>query len=163
MGGRADADSVEDFAQEAALRVLSQLQQFRGDSRFTTWAMAIAVRVAFDEMRRKRWRNVSLDELLEGGASVPSTPAHDSPERKTGRQQALNILRQTMNEKLTDKQRMALAGELKGMPQTELAARLGTTRNALYKLTHDARKRLKTALLDAGLTAESVRWTLGSS
>lgn len=60
LDGRAGADDgfIEDMAQEGVLKVLGGLATFRGDSRFTTWAVTVAVRVAFTELRRARWRGV---------------------------------------------------------------------------------------------------------
>jgi DNA-directed RNA polymerase specialized sigma24 family protein len=58
---------------------------------------------------------------------------------------------------LTDRQRQALVAELRGMPQAEIAAQMGLTRNALYKLTHDARQNLKRGLEAAGIDGDEVR------
>src|SRR5512138_3761011 len=74
-------DVVQDFAQESVLRVLANLDSFRGESRFLTWATKVAVRLAFSELRRKRWQDVSLDKLLgedqglEESSSVLADPA----------------------------------------------------------------------------------------
>src|SRR5215211_2499723 len=57
--------SVEDFVQEALLRILDNLDSFRGESRFTVWAQKICVRTAFAEMRRSSWRDVSLERSEE--------------------------------------------------------------------------------------------------
>jgi RNA polymerase sigma-70 factor, ECF subfamily len=66
---RRGADALaEDIAQEAVLKVLDNLDTFRGESRFLTWAQKIAVRLAISEMRRKRWSNVSLDDVISGGS-----------------------------------------------------------------------------------------------
>jgi RNA polymerase sigma-70 factor (ECF subfamily) len=62
---------------------------------------------------------------------------------------------------LTDRQRQALVAELRGMPQAEIAAQMGLTRNALYKLTHDARQKLKRGLEAAGIGEDEVRQTFG--
>jgi RNA polymerase sigma-70 factor (ECF subfamily) len=61
-GGIDDA-LLEDFAQDALLKIMDSLESFRGESRFTTWAQKIAVRVAYTELRRHRWRDVSLEDL----------------------------------------------------------------------------------------------------
>src|SRR6266849_7693689 len=66
---------AEDFAQDATLRVLSNLDSFRGDSRFTTWATKVAVRVAISEMRRARYKDFSLDALTDSGDLKPSATA----------------------------------------------------------------------------------------
>ena len=72
LNGRSDVSAahLEDFAQESLLRVLDRLDQFQGRSQFTTWAQAIALNVAFTELRRKRWRDVSLDALLADSDAV---------------------------------------------------------------------------------------------
>src|SRR5262249_38272344 len=59
-------DLLEDVAQDALVRILDRLPQFEGRSRFTTWAMSVAIRVAMSELRRRRWKDVSLDEAIAG-------------------------------------------------------------------------------------------------
>lgn len=65
LAGWSDVDQtiLGDLAQEALLKILANLDSFRGKSRFTTWAQKIAVRIAFTELRRHRWRDVSLDRI----------------------------------------------------------------------------------------------------
>jgi RNA polymerase sigma-70 factor (ECF subfamily) len=152
---------VDDFAQDAAVRILKDLHQFRGESQFATWALSIAMRVAFDELRRKRWKDVSLESLLDAGdAHHPSTLHH--PDAHLDRQKIFGLLHHAIQTRLTSKQREALLAEFKEMPQSEIARHLGLTRNAVYKLTHDARKSLLRGLLDAGITVETVRWALST-
>lgn len=55
---------AEDFAQEALVKILDKLDTFRGESKLTTWAQKIAVRTALTELRRKRWENVSLQDVV---------------------------------------------------------------------------------------------------
>jgi RNA polymerase sigma-70 factor (ECF subfamily) len=143
--GREFAALAEDFAQEALLLVLKHLDTFRGQSRFTSWAHKIAVRVALTELRRRHWQDVSLDSLMQSGpAQMFSNLAAQRPVAQAERSGAMEMLRRMMAEELTEKQRMALAAvALHGMPLEEAARRLGTNRNALYKLLHDARVRLK--------------------
>jgi len=159
LTGRAAADDgfIEDMTQEGVVKVLGGLTTFRGDSRFTTWAITIAVRVAFTELRRARWRDVSLDRLVEDApARLPTAPpAEDSS--PDARQAVLAELHRVVATGLTDRQRQALVAELRGMPQAEIAAQLGLTRNALYKLTHDARQNVKRGLEAAGIDGEAVR------
>jgi len=153
---------LEDFAQEGMLRVLAHLDEFRGDSAFASWALAIAVRVAFSELRRARWRDVSLDALtsdLRGGEVAILAPVQEAraPERAAARAQILAALGQVMSE-LSARQRQLIAAELRGMPQEEIAAQMGTNRNALYKLGHDARLKLQRGLERLGLSADQVLW-----
>src|SRR6266542_2573745 len=125
---------VEEVTQETLLRVLDQLNTFEGRSQFTTWVHKIAVRIALTELRRKRWRDSSLDELTEN-EDVPPPPG------------LLARVRRIIEEELTDRQRQALI--LLGvqvMPMEDAARKLKTNRNALYKLLHDARLRLRRRL-----------------
>lgn len=152
-GFRDDA-SIEDFTQEAMVRITAKLDDFRGDSRFTTWAMAIAVRVAYTELRRKRWGERSLEDL---GVSVERGASSTDPTHSTGRQDLLGSLREAIDRDLTPRQRAAVLGELAGMPTAVLAEQLDTNATALYKLHHDARLRLRAALEQRGFSEADVR------
>ena len=151
---------LEDFAQDAILRILNGLHTFRGESRFTTWAHKIAVRVAFTELRRRRWQDVSLDELTESRESsaefIPDFLADPSlgPEQAAMQQAVLTTLRHLIGAELSDRQRQALQAAMRGMPLEEIARRMSTNRNALYKLLHDARRRLQQGFLNQGLSPE---------
>ena len=167
LGGRSDVreSDLEDFTQDALLKILDSLDTFRGESRFTTWAQKIAVRVALTELRRKRWRDWSLERMLEGDdgadrAGMMSVLVVDSgagPEQQVVQRALIDVVGKTINEKLTEKQRLALvAVNVHGVPLDELSRHLDTNRNALYKLIHDARKRLKRELIDAGLAPDEI-------
>src|ERR671932_2067059 len=73
-GGGVEAN-VEDFAQEALIRITGNLDSFRGESRFTTWALKIAMNVALTELKRRRWRDVSLQDLLARHEANDSGPS----------------------------------------------------------------------------------------
>lgn len=157
-----DDNFLEDVAQEALMKVLKNLEQFEGKSRFTTWAMSIAVRLGLTELRRKRWKDVSLDQVLEGSHRVP--PAVDStagPELAAQQRTLIEKMYQIINTELSQKQCDVLLAELKGMPQEEIGRRMGSNRNAVYKLTHDARKRLKTSLEASGYTVTDIQAAFG--
>lgn len=158
LSGRAGADDgfIEDMAQEGILKVLGGLTTFRGDSRFTTWAITVTVRVAFTELRRARWRDVSLDRLVEDAPALQPTALPPDSSSQEERQAVLATMHRLLKSDLTDRQRRALVAELRGMPQAEIADQMGLTRNALYKLTHDARKNLKRGLEAAGIGREAV-------
>lgn len=152
---------VEDFVQDALLRILDKLDTFRGESRFTTWAQKIAVRVAFTELRRQRWKDISLQDLLpeESGDFTPSVLADPSPdpERRTHQIMLAEMVQKMVTEDLTDRQRQAMMAIMAGgMPLDEVADRMNTNRNALYKLIHDARKRMQQRLLARGMTPQEV-------
>jgi RNA polymerase sigma-70 factor (ECF subfamily) len=163
LASSSDVDDVviEDFAQDALLRILDGLDTFRGEAKFTTWAQKIAVRVAYTELRRHRWRDVSLDEITGFPDSdfVPSFMADTSagPEQRAIQEAVLETVQRAIAEDLTEKQRQALvAAKIQGMPMDEIAHRLGSNRNALYKLLHDARQRLKQELMEQGLTPDEI-------
>jgi RNA polymerase sigma-70 factor (ECF subfamily) len=154
---------AEDFSQEALLRILDNLDSFEGRSRFTTWAHKIAVRVALTELRRKRWQDVSLDKLVaKEGAESTMTSAEAGPETEAERTDMLAWMKQIMMEELTEKQRKAIAAvAFGGMPLEEVARRMETNRNALYKVIHDGRVRLKRRLQKEGMSPQNILDSMG--
>ena len=150
---------AEDVAQETLVRVLDHLGSFEGRARFTTWVLKIAVRVAFTELRRRHWQNVSLDQLEaeHGEAAGPLlTDPAAGPERAAEQASVAALVSRMLEEELTERQRRAMTAMMQGMPLEEIARRMGTERNALYKLLHDARLRLKARLEREGLSAGEV-------
>lgn len=154
---------IEDFVQESLLKILDKIDTFRGESQFTTWAQKIAVRVALTELRRRRWRDSSLDEMTTSrdGESffepkIMSDPS-PTPENRTTRSGMIALIQNLIVEELTERQRKAMTlVMLEGVPLEQAAEQLGTNRNALYKLIHDARVRLKKKLTERGMTSEDV-------
>ena len=155
------APLVEEVTQDTMIRVLEQLQSFEGRSMFTTWVQKIAVRIALTELRRKRWHDSSLDELMDvEGSPAPSRLIADrspGPDVISEQSDMLAHVRRILEQELTPKQREALILlGIQEVPLEEAAERMGTNRNALYKLLHDARLRLKRRLRNEGLTAQEV-------
>ena len=111
------------------------------------------------ELRRRRWKDVSLDEVTAGADVAPRRAIEHKPSPVTlsEREAILGAMRNLIQNSLTAKQSEALLAELRGIPQDEIARHVGSNRNAVYKLTHDARKRLKQGLEAAGFTAEDIR------
>lgn len=155
---RDDPSFLEDAVQDSLVRILDRLGQFEGRSRFLTWATVISIHVAMSELRRRRWKVVSLGSAIADADFVPDQVVDDdvSPDVQWERQAILDKMREVIKNELTEKQRTALLAELKGMPQGDIARHLGSNRNAVYKLTHDARKRLKRSLEQAGYDADAV-------
>ncbi len=154
-------DLAEDVTQDTLVRVLNRLDTFEGRSQFTTWVHKIAVRVALTELRHRRWKDVSLDEILETeDRDATPRPMPDpvlDPERLAEQTDVLRRVQRIIMEELTDKQRQAMtAVGVRGMPMEEVARHMHMERNALYKLMHDARLRLKRRLLREGLTPADV-------
>ncbi len=121
--------------------------------------MTIAVRLAMSALRRKQWQDVSLESLTEHADFTPALTIDDtvSPAQQAEQHAVFEALGRLIDEALTDKQWMAITAELGGMPVEEIARRMGSNVNAVYKLLHDARKRLKRGLETAGYAAEDVR------
>jgi RNA polymerase sigma-70 factor (ECF subfamily) len=151
---------VEDVVQEALLQILRGLDTFRGESRFTTWAHKIAAHLARSELRRRRWRDVSLQHVLAQGDDRPGAAlllARCGPEQQIVRQMLLELVNRLLREELTPRQRQALlAVTVGGMPVEDIAQQIGTNRNALYKLLHDARQRLRKRLHAEGLSPQEI-------
>lgn len=166
LASRIDTDlesNVEDFVQDALLKILKSVDTFRGESRFTTWAQKVAIHVAFTELRRRRWKDISLQDIIQTSEGEEYTPAilmdpGVTPEIEVTQQSIMEIVEDLIYTELTEKQRTALLAVIQtGMPMGELAQKLGTNRNALYKLIHDARQRLQSRIVDiAGITAGEV-------
>jgi RNA polymerase sigma-70 factor (ECF subfamily) len=153
---------VEDFVQDALLKILDNLHTFRGESRFTTWAQKIAIHVAYTELRRRRWQDISLQDLIENHDGNDFTPViltspGASPEEETNQNAILALVQELIEEELTERQRKAIvAVMIAGMPIAEVARRMDTNRNALYKLIHDARQRLQQSLNARGITPQEI-------
>jgi RNA polymerase sigma-70 factor, ECF subfamily len=140
-------DEAEDLAAQAAndamVALLRKLDTFRGQSRFTTWAYKFALLEAGVKARRRAWqdREVPLDEetaFRDGGPSAQQT-VEDA--------ELLRAVRDAMRTDLTDHQREVFTAlALNGVPIDVLAERLGSTRGALYKTLHDARRKLRAAI-----------------
>jgi RNA polymerase sigma-70 factor, ECF subfamily len=155
------APLIEEVAQETMLRATERLDTFAGRSQFTTWVHTIAVRIALTELRRAKWKEVSLDEMV-AGKEIDDEP-HETPDQSPGievsheKKEMMAMVYKVMMEDLTKKQRTALvAVALHGIPLEEVARRMGTERNTLYKLLHDARLKLKKHLEKQGLTPSEI-------
>lgn len=152
---------AEEVVQDALLRILDNLDTFEGRSKFTTWAHKITLRLALSELRRKRWEDVSLESLIDtedGQASVGlMADTGVGPELATEQADMISRVERIILEELTEKQRLAMiASQIHGMPLDVVAQRMDMNRNALYKLLHDARIRLKNRMVEEGLSPEDV-------
>ena len=152
---------AEDFAQEALLKILDNLETFAGRSLFTTWAHKIAISVALTELRRKRWQDHSLEGITETetGTYTPGFSADPAPEPENAavRAEMLAHVQQLINKGLTDKQRTVLIESvINGQSAAAVAVKMNMKPNAVYKLLHDARVRLRQHLADEGLTPADV-------
>jgi RNA polymerase sigma-70 factor (ECF subfamily) len=160
---------AEEVTQETLLRVLANLDSFEGRSAFTTWVHKIAVREALSQLRRRRWRDVPLPEMEanEDENSAPREMADKEqidPGQLAERNDLMARLKGVMMEELTGKQRTALMlVAMQDMPLDAAAVRMGMNRNALYKLMHDARLRLKHRLEADGLNPQEMLASFGEA
>lgn len=150
---------ADDLAQDATLRIMDNIKNFRGESLFTTWANRIAIRVAISDLRRARYKDFSLDDMTAEGDLPPSKAVDNNlnptPEESVERGDVLTKINKALEEALTERQYQAIAAiALKGIPMDIVAEQMGTNRNALYKLLHDARKKLRTHLEAQGLSMD---------
>ena len=151
---------AEECAQDALTTLLQRLADFRGDSKFTTWAYAFAVNTALSAARRERWSPIALEEMLDG--DVPPSPAGNDgglpdPERRAVQLAMIDAIRDGIERHLTPRQRQALlAVVFEDVPLDEVVRHWGSSRNAVYKLVHDARRKLKTHLASRGFNVEEI-------
>jgi RNA polymerase sigma-70 factor (ECF subfamily) len=150
---------AEDCAQEALSAIVQRLPEFRGDSRFTTWAYAFAVNMALTAARRERWAPVSLDRVLD--EDRPLAPTFESeradPERHALQAEAAAAVRDGLEQQLTARQRQVLRALIvEEIPLDEVVRHWGSNRNAVYKLVHDARLKLKRHLTSRGFDAKAI-------
>ena len=151
-------NELEDLAYEAAddalMSVLARLDDFRGESRFTTWAYKFALLEAAVKLRKRAWQGREVP--LEPESWSLFTSAGLGPEDEAEQSELLQALQQAVDEELTPHQREVLVAlALNGVPIDVLAERLETTRGALYKTLHDARRKLRRHLDEQGISVEA--------
>jgi len=150
-------DDFDDIANQAAddalLSVLRRLDDFRGASRFTTWAYKFALLEAAVKLRTRAWQGRELPLEPEKWSLLASTGIE--PQDELEQSALIAAVEHGINEVLTARQRSVLVAlTLNGVPIDVLAERLGTNRNALYKTLHDARRRLRRHLDECGLSLD---------
>jgi RNA polymerase sigma-70 factor (ECF subfamily) len=147
-GGDHD-DLAQQSADDALVAVLGKLGDFRGDSRFTTWAYKFALYEASVKLRRRAWQDRELPLEPDSWSLIAAAGA--SPAEHAAEGELLAALQTAIGEALSTHQREVLvAVTLNDVPIDVLAERLNTTRGALYKTLHDARKKLRRRLADDG-------------
>ncbi|MGH2991424.1 MAG: RNA polymerase sigma factor [Solirubrobacterales bacterium] len=148
-GGDLD-DVAHQAADDALVAILGKLDTYRGESRFTTWAYKFALLEAAVRLRRRAWQ----------GREIPLEPEHwsvmaagdGSPPAEAESRELLEALGAAVESELSPRQREVLiAVAVNGVPIDVMAERLGSTRGALYKTIHDARRKLRAFLGEAGL------------
>jgi RNA polymerase sigma-70 factor (ECF subfamily) len=145
-----------DAAHDALMKVLAKLDTFRGESRFTTWVYKFALLEAATKVRRRSWRDreVALDP--EAWTRMPVL--EEGPAGQAETSELMDAVRRGIQEVLTPHQRVVLVSvTLEGVPIDVLAERLDSTRGAVYKTLHDARRKLRQQLAEQGFDLELQR------
>lgn len=151
-------NELDDIALEAAndalISVLGRLDDFRGLSRFTTWVYKFALLEAAVKLRRRAWQGREVP--IEPGSWDLFSSAGLQPDQEAEQTELMGVTQHLIRKSLSPHQRRVLVGlALNGVPIDVLAERLNTTRGALYKTLHDARRKLRQELTDAGLALDS--------
>ena len=148
---------AEDCTQEALIAVMNHTSDFRGDSKFTTWAYKFAINKALMVARHERWKSISLDGLSSLSNDAPIEWAMQeklpvpSSDQSMIQAEVIEVIREVIEHELTDKQRRVLIMMVfNEVPMDEVVRHLGTNRNAIYKMLHDARRKLKIGLQARG-------------
>jgi RNA polymerase sigma-70 factor (ECF subfamily) len=148
---------AEDCAQDALIAVLNHLTDFRGESKFTTWAYKFAINMALVAARRERWKGISLDALDTSKESnvvekmMQESSREVTPERSAMQTEVQRVIVEVIQHELTDKQRqVVLMMIFYEVPLDEVARHFESNRNAVYKLLHDARRKIKKNLEQHG-------------
>jgi RNA polymerase sigma-70 factor, ECF subfamily len=146
-------DIANQAADDALVSILARLDSFRGASRFTTWAYKFALLEAAVKLRRRAWQGREVPLEPESWGLFASTERE--PGRSAEQGELLDTLQRAIADVLTPHQRRVLVAlALNGVPIDVLAERLETTRGALYKTLHDARRKLREHLDELGLPLE---------
>lgn len=152
---------AEDCAQDALISVINHLPDFRGDSKFSTWAYKFAINISLMAARRERMNGISLDELSESSDNpisewlLPIGSGEIAQEQSAMQGELSGIIRAVIETELTDKQRQVLLLMVfKEVPMDEVVRYLNSNRNSVYKLLHDARRKLKHGLESRGFTVD---------
>ena len=151
-------DELDEIATEAAddalMSVLRRLDDFRGASRFTTWVYKFALLEAAVKLRKRAWQGREIP--LEAAAWEFFSGAGLEPDAEAEQSELLATVQSAIAEVLTPHQRRVLVAlALNGVPIDVLAERLNTSRGALYKTLHDARRKLRKHLHERGLAFDT--------
>jgi RNA polymerase sigma-70 factor (ECF subfamily) len=157
---------AEDVAQDSLLSVRNNLESFRGEAKFTTWAYRFAINRAASELRLSRYSDMSLDNLQDEDLGIFNPENFRQllqdeegvdPDLASERQDYIELLVKVIRQELTERQRLAIvAVHFQGRSMDEVAKQLGISRNATYKLLHDARRKIKAQFEERHLGAGDI-------
>ena len=155
LHGEDPEDLALQAADDAFVAVMAKLDEFRGESRFSTWAYKFALYEAAVRMRLRAWQHREV--VLEPDSWLAVSDPQAGPFEQLDEAELLRAIRTLIDTTLTPRQREVLiALTIQGVPIDVLAERLGSTRGALYKTLHDARRKLRKELAGAGHELEAL-------
>jgi RNA polymerase sigma-70 factor (ECF subfamily) len=147
-------DLAYQAAADALLAITGKLGQFRGESRFTTWAYKFVIFEVSAKIGRHFWRRPTVPMEAEDWDQLPDRFGM-GPAEHAQWQGLISALRRAVEEELTERQRRVfVAIALNGVPLDALVVELGSSRNAIYKTMFDARRKLRAALAANGYLTE---------
>ena len=150
LHGKELDDIAGQAADDALMAIRSKVAGFRGDSRFTTWAYKFVMFEVSTKMGRHFWRTRSATMDADGWEKLPDLTAV-APERRPEQREMFDVLRRAIDEDLTPRQRRVfVAVALNEIPKDAVARDMGATRNSVYKVLFDARRKLRDSLANAG-------------
>jgi RNA polymerase sigma-70 factor, ECF subfamily len=154
LRGGDQEDLAQQSADDALVSILGKLDGFRGDSRFTTWAYKFALYEAAAHVRKRSWQGREIP-LTEEAWPLFADDRRRLPDERAQSSELFAALRDAIERELSSHQReVLLAVAVNDVPIDVLADRLNTTRGALYKTIHDARRKLRAALAAGGLSID---------
>jgi RNA polymerase sigma-70 factor, ECF subfamily len=150
-------DSTQQAADDALVAIVAKLGEFRGDSRFTTWAYKFAVLEVAGKLTRHAWRKTAPSRLEEDWTLLPDRFGF-GPAEAAEWAEMFALLRRAVDEDLSPRQRrIFVAIVLQGVPLDVLMQELGSNRNAVYKSLFDARRKLRARLVANGYMDDLAR------
>jgi RNA polymerase sigma-70 factor, ECF subfamily len=159
VGGAELDDLAHQAAADAVVGVLSRLAQFRGESRFTTWACKFAIFEASTKLNRHFWQRPAVAMDVEDWDRLPDRFGL-GPARASEWRAVLGALHGTVDDLSERQRRVFVAIVVNGVPLDAVVAELGSNRNAIYKTLFDARRKLRASLVTHGyLEADDSRRT----
>ncbi|PZG18104.1 RNA polymerase sigma factor [Nonomuraea aridisoli] len=149
-------DLAHQAADDALLAITAKIDDFRGESRFTTWAYKFVILEVSAKIGRHFWRDPGVRLEAEDWERLPDRLGFD-PAKESEWRDLLAALRRAVEEELTERQRrIFVALVLTGVPLDALAIEMESNRNAIYKTLFDARRKLRAVLTANGYLNDDI-------
>ncbi|WP_431220179.1 RNA polymerase sigma factor [Leifsonia xyli] len=137
-------------ADDAMLSLLTKLDSFRGESRFTTWAYRFVALEVSNKIARHFWRRPAIALELDEWERLP-TSMNSDPLTRAIQRELMVAVRRAVDETLTDHQRdVFLAIVVQGVPLEDVVVKTESNRGAVYKTVFDARRKIRAFLIAHG-------------